>query len=97
MADWSNEPHVAATKLITILTKLQFSPRFSWNQANQHGRIQLACSVDSISAATEARKAQGIEDNPGADPSRSAPKGDNLLEAGKANQTNRASKALDSS
>ncbi|PBP57529.1 hypothetical protein [Pseudomonas syringae] len=50
--DWSRQPHVAATKLITVLTKLQFAPRFNWNQANQHGRIQLACSIDSISAAT---------------------------------------------
>jgi len=50
--DWSKQQHVAATKLITTLTKLQFSPRFNWNAANQHGRIQLACSIDSISAAT---------------------------------------------
>jgi len=54
VTDWSSQPHVAATKLITILTKLQFSPRFNWNQANQHGRVQLACSIDSISAATPA-------------------------------------------
>lgn len=51
-ADWSNQQHFAAEKLITVLTKLQFSPRFNWNEANQHGRAQLACSIDSISAST---------------------------------------------
>ncbi|QBF24411.1 hypothetical protein EXN22_01465 [Pseudomonas tructae] len=51
-ADWSNDQHVAAANLIKLMTGLQFSPRFNWNEANHHGRIQLACSIDSISAVT---------------------------------------------
>lgn len=56
-----------------------------WRQLGPRKKTQ--CRVRDWLTTTEARKAQGIEDNPGADPSRSAPKGDDLLEAGKANQT----------
>lgn len=50
--DWQNEQHIAAEKIITLLTQLQYSPRFNWNDASPQGRIQLACSIDSISDVT---------------------------------------------
>ncbi|PVZ59228.1 hypothetical protein C9422_09755 [Pseudomonas sp. B1(2018)] len=50
--NWQNEQHIAAEKIITLVTQLQYSPRFSWNDTSPQGRIQLACSIDSISDAT---------------------------------------------
>lgn len=47
--DWQEEQHYAAEVIITLLTQLQYSPRFNWNEANYQGRTQLACSIDSIS------------------------------------------------
>jgi hypothetical protein len=44
--------HSAAEKIITLVTRLQYSPRFGWNEVSQQGRIQLACSIDSISEVT---------------------------------------------
>ena len=49
---WQCEPHFAAREIITLITLLQYSPRFSWNEATPQGRIQLACSIDSISEFT---------------------------------------------
>ncbi len=51
-ADWTDEPHEAAKNIILILTLLQYSPRFGWNSSTPHGRVQLACSIDSVSSAT---------------------------------------------
>jgi hypothetical protein len=50
--DWDNEQHGAAEKIITLVTRLQYSPRFNWNEASHQGRVQLACSIDSISKVT---------------------------------------------
>lgn len=50
--DWQNEQQIAAEKIITLVTQLQYSPRFSWNDSSPQGRIQLACSIDSISEVT---------------------------------------------
>lgn len=47
--DWQSEQHIAAEKIITLVTQLQYSPRFNWNDVSPQGRIQLACSIDSIS------------------------------------------------
>jgi len=50
--DWQEEQYNAAKVIITLLTQLQYSPRFNWNEASHQGRIQLACSIDSISQST---------------------------------------------
>ncbi|WP_426234811.1 hypothetical protein [Pseudomonas sp. TWP3-2] len=51
-ADWKVEQHEGAKQILRLVTLLQYSPRFFWNEANFHGRIQLACSIDSISEIT---------------------------------------------
>jgi len=50
--DWHREEHSSAERIITLLTKLQYCPRFNWNEASLQGCIQLACSIDSISDVT---------------------------------------------
>ncbi|WP_146166116.1 hypothetical protein [Pseudomonas baetica] len=50
--DWQEDQHSAAKLIVTLLTKLQYSPRFNWNEASLQGRIQLACSIDSVSNVT---------------------------------------------
>ncbi|MGY2200463.1 hypothetical protein [Pseudomonas gingeri] len=50
--DWQEEQHCAAKVIITLLTQLQYSPHFNWNEASHQGRTQLACSIDSISQST---------------------------------------------
>jgi hypothetical protein len=49
---WADAPHAAAIDVIGILTRLQYSPRFRWNDSNRHGRIHIACSIDSVSSLT---------------------------------------------
>lgn len=49
---WAGTPHVAAVEVFGILTRLQYSPRFRWNDSTRDGRVQVACSVESISSFT---------------------------------------------
>lgn len=41
-----------AISLVNLVTMLRHSPRFSWNTATLEGRVQVACSVEAISAVT---------------------------------------------
>lgn len=50
--DWRNDQHYAAKLIISLLTKLQHSPFFNWNELTPQGRAQLACSIDAVSQST---------------------------------------------
>ncbi|SDU58478.1 hypothetical protein SAMN04489801_4730 [Pseudomonas mandelii] len=38
--------------LLELMSLLMYSPRFNWNASSEVGKMQLACSIASISAAT---------------------------------------------
>lgn len=51
-ADVSDKEKVCG--LLELISLLRYSPLFSWNASTSAGRIQLACSIESISSATAA-------------------------------------------